>query len=95
MIIMELDAEINFTSPYTVEKTFFKLKNCNMCTYQKQGYFHSTVYTLCVKIKDLKDTQNAQLYEKVALGSRSNPIHSCESMVKFGLASYDYYILVL
>jgi hypothetical protein len=42
-----------------------------MCTYRKQGYFHGIVYTLCVKTKDLKDTQNAQLYEKVALGFRS------------------------
>lgn len=85
------------TSPHHIQlkKYFSKLKNCNMCTYRKQGYFHSTLDTLCVKIKDLKDTQNAQLYEKVALGSRSNPIHSCESMARFGLASYDYYVLVL
>jgi hypothetical protein len=26
------------------------------------------VYTLCVKTKDLEDTQNAQLYEKMDLG---------------------------
>jgi hypothetical protein len=42
-----------------------------MCTYSLQGYFHGIVYTFCVKTKDLKDIQNAQLCEKVALGSKS------------------------